>query len=274
MWSTLVVLGAAILSANAAPAKRDDIPALSGIVSSGCQTTLESLINSPAATCLNLPGTLAIFSTVSNSSWIPPTNTWLSSFCAADPCTDDQITSTVGTAADGCTAEIAELGVTKDFLIQEATQYFSTAKSAACLRDSSNHNDLCAITTLQKFEDAMGLPLTPTNVIARYHDVLETNDTLARELACTPCGAAAFSLLQPALSQSQDITNYVNSFVDFMCGPDFASTEATGSISVVTGTAAQVALQATGTTSGSYKIQAPGLVIGFAGILSLVASLL
>ena len=36
-------------------------------VSQGCQNTLTSLISSPAATCLNIPGTVAILSTVANS---------------------------------------------------------------------------------------------------------------------------------------------------------------------------------------------------------------
>jgi hypothetical protein len=105
---------------------------------SGCQSTLESLISSPAATCLNLPGTLAIFSTVANSSWIPATNTWLSNFCAADPCTNDALNSTLSTAASGCSAELAELatfGVTTNEIIQDATTYFPIVKEAMCLRE-------------------------------------------------------------------------------------------------------------------------------------------
>jgi hypothetical protein len=102
---------------------------------SGCQSTLESLISSPAAACLNLPGTLAIFSTVANSSWIPATNTWLSNFCAADPCTNDALSSTLSTAATGCSAELATFGVTTNDIIQEATTYFPIAKEALCLRE-------------------------------------------------------------------------------------------------------------------------------------------
>jgi hypothetical protein len=100
-----------------------------------CQNTLTTLLSTPASACLNIPGTVAIISTVANSSWIPPTNNWLSNFCAAETCTDEQITGTVSVAADGCTAELQTMGITKEFIIQQAIQYYPTAKQAVCLRE-------------------------------------------------------------------------------------------------------------------------------------------
>lgn len=92
-------------------------------------------MSSPASTCLNLPGTVAILTTVANSSWIPPINSWLSNFCAADDCTSDQISATVGTVADGCSAELEFAQVTKDDLVNEAVQNFGVVKEALCLRE-------------------------------------------------------------------------------------------------------------------------------------------
>jgi hypothetical protein len=92
-------------------------------------------MSSPASTCLNLPGTVAILTTVANSSWIPPINSWLSGFCAADECTSDQISATVGTVADGCSAELEFAQVTKEELVDQAVQNFDVAKQALCLRE-------------------------------------------------------------------------------------------------------------------------------------------
>lgn len=96
---------------------------------------MTSLMSTPAAACMNIPGTVAIISTVANSSWIPPTNTWLSDFCGAETCTNDQITATVGMAADGCPSELQAIGVTKEFLAEQAITYYPYAKQALCLRE-------------------------------------------------------------------------------------------------------------------------------------------
>ncbi|KAG8753919.1 hypothetical protein FRC14_005622 [Serendipita sp. 396] len=233
-------------------ARRDVIAGLEGVsISEGCQTTLKSLLSSPAATCLNIPGTIAIFSTVSNSSWIPPTNTWLSDFCGKDDCTSDQITSTLNTVIDGCSAEFNQLGVTRDYVIQQAVDNFSTAKSALCLRDSSNSNALCAITTLQKLETALGgQPLTPTVVSQNYQLLLANDYALAKEIACTPCVSAAFALVRSAIPQ--EYISLVDSFVGSQCGVDFTSLP-TGSIAVVTGSAAVNAAQATAQGSAGFS---------------------
>jgi len=272
----IVALYALGMGVNAAPSnvgRRDTaIPGLSQLgVSSGCQSTLESLISSPAAACLNLPGTLAIFSTVANSSWIPATNTWLSNFCCADPCTSDALNSTLSIAADGCSAELATFGVTTDEIIQEATTYFPIAKEAVCLRDSSQSNGLCAITTLNALQTALGgQPLTPAVVEANYYLLLENNYALAKQLACTPCSSAAFALIQPALPQQ--FVTMIDSFVGDQCGANFTST-ATSSITVVTGTAAVLAASATASTSASAHVEAHGLFVGAMAIFSLMMSL-
>lgn len=275
-WSksvAVVALYAMSSVVNAVPSSfgmgRRDIPQLTQLgISSGCQSTITGLISSPAATCLNLPGTVAIFSTVSNSSWIPPINSWLSTVCSADPCTSDEITSTVGTLADGCTAELATAGITKDFLIQEAVDNFSLAKEAACLRDSSHGNNLCVVTTLQSLETAIGVPLTPDSITANYALLLANNYALAKQIACTPCISAAYNIISPALPQ--DIATTVNDFVNNQCGSDFSTTP-TGSISVATGSDAVRAAQATA-TNASTRLEAQGLLVGVVAAVSVVAS--
>ncbi|KAG8798084.1 hypothetical protein FRC17_007566, partial [Serendipita sp. 399] len=221
------------LTARAAPsvvetdfARRDTIAGLDGLGLSEYAFTLflfdfaSFLTSSDASNCLNLPGTVAIFSTVANSSWIPPINTWLSDFCGKDACTTDQITSTLNTVADGCSAEISQLGVTREYIIQQVVDNFNLGKSALCLRDSGNSNALCAITTLQKLETALGgKPLTPAVVIENYPRLLANNYALAREVACTPCVSAAFALVRSAIPQVY--INIVDSFVGSQCGVDF-----------------------------------------------------
>ncbi|KIM32608.1 hypothetical protein M408DRAFT_326388 [Serendipita vermifera MAFF 305830] len=274
---TIVVL-AASLTANAAPSTigsmllRRAIPSLGSFgVSEACQNGLTSLINSPASTCLNIPGTVAILSTVENSSWIPPTNAWASTFCAAEACTSDQITSTLNTAADACSTELASTGLDRDFIIQQAIQYLPVVKSAICLRDSGNSNKLCAITTLEAVQTAFGAPLTPTLVSQRYHDVLEVNDTLAAQLACTSCAAKALDLVTPSIPEPY--LGQVTSFFDFHCGANFTTTSPTSTIAVVTGTQAQLAAQATASRNASGPLAAPGALLGVIGFFSAVASL-
>jgi hypothetical protein len=193
--------------------------------------------------------------------------------CAADPCTSDEISATVGIVVDGCPTEFAFAGVTKDFVIEQAVQYFDIAKQALCVRDSGNGNKLCAITTLTALETALGgAPLTPTVVIQKYPLLLENNFALARQLACTPCAAAAFAIVRPALPQ--EFLGMIDSFVGEQCGVDFTSTPtAGGKISVVTGTQALLAAQATATPNSSAQLSAKGAVFGAVGIFSVILSL-
>jgi len=209
---------------------------------------------------LNLPGTVAILSTVANSSWIPPINTWLSNFCAADECTSDQISATVGTIADGCSVDLGYAQISKEFLVDQAVQYFAIAKQALCLRDSGNSNQLCAITTLNLAQTALGgQPLTPDLVIRNYPLLLQNNYALAKQIACTPCTAAALAIIRPAIPE--DFLSTVDSFVNEQCGADFTSTP-TGTISAVTGTQALLAAQATASKSSAMLLAAPGALPG------------
>lgn len=240
-------------------------------LSESCQTTLTGLINSPASTCLNLPGTVAIFSTVANSSWIPPINTWLSNFCAADECTSDQLSATAGTIADGCSVELAYSQISKEFLVNAVVQYFSIAKQVLCLRDSGNSNQLCAITTLNLVQTALGgQPLTPDVIIRNYPLLIENNYALAKQIVCTPCTAAALAIVRPAIPES--FLSPVDSVVNQQCGADFTSTP-TGTISTVTGTQALLAAQATESKSSSMPSAAPGALLGVVGFFSAVAAL-
>jgi len=269
-----VILLAFSTAAHALPSERRD-SSFAGLeslqLSQSCQTTLTGLLSSPASTCLNIPGTVAILSTVANSSWIPPINTWLSGFCAADPCTSDQISATVGTVADGCSAELALAQVTKQEAIDEAVQNFGVVKEALCLRDAGNGDQLCAITTLNAVQTALGgQPLTPDVVMQNYPLLLANDYALAKQLACTPCASAAFALVRPALPQ--EFLGVIDSFVGEQCGVNFTSTP-TGSISVVTGTEALLAAQATASTSSSMHLSAPSALLGVVGILSAVAAL-
>jgi hypothetical protein len=274
-----VLLLTASLGANAAPSLSESqlsrrltsMAGLGNYISEGCQTTLSGLMSSPASTCLNIPGTVAILSTVANSSWIPPTNTWLSNFCAADSCTSDQISATISIVTNGCAAEFALAGVTNEFVIEQAVTHFDVAKQALCVRDSGNGNKLCAITTLEAVQTALGgEPLTPSLLISNYPRLLANNYALARQLACTPCASAAFALVRPALPQ--EFLSMIDSFVGEQCGVDFTSTP-TGSITVVTGTKALAAARATASTNASVQLSAHGALLGAVGIFSVIASL-
>lgn len=257
-------------AALAVPSERRDNGLSALGLSVSCQTTLTGLITSPASTCLNIPGTVAIFSTVANSSWIPPINTWLSNFCAADECTSDQISATVGTIADGCSVELGYLQISKEFLVDQAVQYFGIAKQALCLRDSGNSNQLCAITTLNLAQTALGGPLTPDLIIRNYPLLLENNYALAKQIVCTPCTAAALAIIRPAIPEP--FLSTVDSFANEQCGADFTSTP-TGTISPVTGTQALLAAQATASKSSSMSLAAPGALLGVVGFFSAVAAL-
>ncbi|PVF97560.1 hypothetical protein CPB86DRAFT_815428 [Serendipita vermifera] len=278
-----VALGGAVYAATtrAAPSPDDGIQLFRRLnlatlnfgieVSQGCQSTLTSLLGTPASSCLNLPGTVAVLTTVANSSWIPPINTWLTNFCSAELCTDDQLSGTISIAADACSNELTTLGVTKDFVIQQAIEYFPVAKQALCLRDQSDSNNLCTITTLEKLETALGgQPLSPDVIINNWESHMH-NDTVARQVACTPCMSAAYSLIKPSIPE--DILVQVESWINYQCGADYTASP-TGDIAVVTGTDAVRAAQATATpTSGATTLGVHGAFIG-AGVAGLMSLLL
>ncbi|KIM21143.1 hypothetical protein M408DRAFT_29807 [Serendipita vermifera MAFF 305830] len=243
------------------------IPGLGSIaISEGCQSTLISLVSTPASACLNLPGTVAVLSTVANSSWIPPINAWLTNFCSAELCTDDQLRSTLSTAADGCSAELAYLGITKSDVVVNVIDYFEDSKAALCVIDSNNGNKFCAITTLEAIETAIGAPLTPSSAVAGFPLLVDNAYRIARRIGCTACTAAGLALVRPSIWPSA-YTDVVVPWVTWHCGASFVATPTTG-LSPATGTLAQVAAAATTSRSASDPLVVPEALLGIMGLLS------
>jgi hypothetical protein len=149
-----------------------------------------------------------------------------------------------------------------------------------------------------------GQPLTPTVVQQNYQKLLDNDFALAKQLACTPCASAGFALVRPVLPQ--EFLDIIDSFVGTQCGQDFTCTFLillqcslntivvtsffirilplyivlttfstalpTGSISVVTGTQAALAIQATASATsgathlGSHQSMILGSTVGILGL--------
>lgn len=110
---------------------------LSGL-SSSCQSTLTSIVISPASSCLNAQGLVAIATTSANASLIGPLNSWLSGMCGQPACSNTTLTDIVSNVTSGCASDLSNLGAT-GFTPQSISDVLVAAypalREAACLTE-------------------------------------------------------------------------------------------------------------------------------------------
>jgi hypothetical protein len=121
-----------------------------------CKQSINDLLNSPDAACLN-PGALLSFF-VGNQQSVPATvDNWLTGLCAAGACPDETIASVITNVTTGCSEDLASFGVSTDIaqqIIPIAQQVYPTARKVVCLKE-------CVTPFRLRFCNSMNLTVVP-----------------------------------------------------------------------------------------------------------------
>ncbi|KAG8723869.1 hypothetical protein FRC09_001448 [Ceratobasidium sp. 395] len=200
-------------------------------LSSSCQNALAGVVTGPAGTCLNVPGLMGIAATKANDSLIPPIDSYLSTTCSQPACTNATIDAVFSNVTSGCRTDMAQRDVTDDQIetvrgyIEE---FYPVAREVLCLKDSNAAGEYCITESLKNLEAQIGVPLTPNNLQNLDYSTFSSNSTLMKNLTCTDCTKAAWSIIKPYLDSNSQAQ--VESQVDEICGSGFANSSAPASI--------------------------------------------
>lgn len=127
-----------LLSMNQSSDDDTDGRGLPVTLTSHCSTTLQSLLTSSDAECLNLGSLLSYIINPDKS--IPQTaNIWLTGLCDTGSCTDSNIANVVANVTQGCAKDFSNLGIETANLQNQITssvqQAYPTIRQVACLQE-------------------------------------------------------------------------------------------------------------------------------------------
>ncbi|KAJ4483285.1 hypothetical protein J3R30DRAFT_1757990 [Lentinula aciculospora] len=191
-------------------------------LSQGCQSSLEGLLTSPDAACLN-PSALLSFVVGSNSGSIPSTvNTWLTGICSSGSCTNQSISNVVTNLTSGCSSELSSLGISTSSIQSEvisiAQEFYPTVRQVACLEDDTS-NQLCAVETLNNLQSVVGqLNVTDLSVLNLFADAEKLFANGVQDIACTDCMKESFSI---AKANFPSLVSQAEPDAQALCGASF-----------------------------------------------------
>ncbi|KAJ3724638.1 hypothetical protein C8R42DRAFT_719298 [Lentinula raphanica] len=191
-------------------------------LSQECQNSLEGLLTSPDAACLN-PSALLSFVVGSNSGSIPSTiNNWLTGICSSGSCTNQSISNVVTNLTSGCSAELSSLGISTSTIqsqvVSIAQQVYPTVRQVACLKDDTS-NQLCAVQTLDNLQSVVGqLNLTDLSVLNIFADAETLFTNGVQTIACTDCMKESFSI---AKANFPSLVSQAEPEAQALCGASF-----------------------------------------------------
>ncbi|TFK73967.1 hypothetical protein BDN72DRAFT_875452 [Pluteus cervinus] len=183
--------------------------------SSGCTSTLTSVVADPNSACLD-PGDLVPLFLGSNSSIVQPLDTWIKTLCTLPACSNDTLASIVKTVASGCSAELTALGFQSsdtDEVVTAVQQYYPAVRQIACLKDG---NTVCLTETLTAIQDVNG-PLTFQEVVPIIEGDVSAN--LPTNITCSNCQKAAYNIIKAQLPIADD--QVTDAAVQKECGASF-----------------------------------------------------
>ncbi|KAJ3896817.1 hypothetical protein GG344DRAFT_71776 [Lentinula edodes] len=191
-------------------------------LSQECQSSLEGLLTSPDAACLN-PSAILSFVVGSNSGSIPSTvNTWLTGICSSGSCTNQSISNVVTNLTSGCSSELSSLGITTSSIQSEAIsiaqEVYPTVREIACLKDDTS-NQLCALETLNNLQSVVGqLNVTDLSVLNLFADAETLFANGVQNVACTDCMKESFSI---AKANFPSLVSQAEPDAQALCGASF-----------------------------------------------------
>ncbi|QRV73423.1 hypothetical protein RhiJN_01437 [Ceratobasidium sp. AG-Ba] len=195
-----------------------------GSLSSSCQSAFANILTGPAGECLGVSDLANIAMTPSNESLVPAIHKYLTNTCAQPACTNATIDATIANVTSGCQSDLSKWNVS-DSNIQTVAGYikefYPVGRQIACLTDSSESNQYCIITALNTVQTELGFPLSVDNLWNLNYSTFTQNSTFTKNLVCTDCTLAAWNIIKGYLSP--DTQSSVQSDVDNLCGPGFAS---------------------------------------------------
>ncbi|KAG9123476.1 hypothetical protein FRC07_014891 [Ceratobasidium sp. 392] len=243
-------------------------------LSSSCQTALADVYTGPAGECLGVSGLAGIAMTQGNDSLITPIDSWLSTTCAQPACTNGTIDALIANVTSGCRTDLDRWDVSDDQMqtVEEyIKKYYFVAREIACLKDTNSSNQFCITETLKSWEAQIGVPLTPNNLqsLSYSHDISQ-NATLIKNLTCTDCTKAAWSIIKPYVKSDDQAS--VESQIDEICGSGFANSSAPPSIQRTANTAIQASNNNSqnGATTTSVFGSMMAIALGAVGVFALV----
>ncbi|KAG7098693.1 hypothetical protein E1B28_000606 [Marasmius oreades] len=201
------------------------VPVHSLSLSSSCSASLQSLVQSEAAACLNGPALVtAILGSQGNNAVSVPAivDSWLSKLCSSGSCTDENIGAAAINLTSGCSQDLAALGLNilgvQEQIVDIAKKAYPTVRQIACLKDD-NTGQRCAVETLSNVDNAIGgLNLDGLSYLNLSLDALKLVSTGAKDLACTDCMKASFNL---ARNDFPSIVDQGDQTLKEVCGASF-----------------------------------------------------
>ncbi|KAF9066149.1 hypothetical protein BDP27DRAFT_1050422 [Rhodocollybia butyracea] len=191
-------------------------------LSSGCQTSLESLLTSPDAACLNPTGLIS--SIIGGSSGSIPTtvNSWLTGVCSSGACTNQSIANVVTNLTDGCSTELSSLGISvssvQSDIISVAQAVYPTIRQIACLQDDTS-NQLCAVQALNNLSSVVGqLNVSDITFLNLFTDAQALFANGVQNIACSDCMKESFSI---AKTNFPSIVSDAEPEAQALCGASF-----------------------------------------------------
>lgn len=188
-------------------------------LTSSCSTTLQSLLTSPDAQCLNVAPLLSFVINPAQS--IPQAaNNWLTGLCGIGSCTDSNIANLVTNLTQGCAQDLSNLGVEtaglQDQIISSVQQAYPTIRQVACLQDTAT-NELCVTQALNNVEQVFGKlvvdgSLTADALNQDAQTFLSSNIT---QIACNSCAKAAYNL---GIASFPDEVSQADPVLEAACG--------------------------------------------------------
>ncbi|KAF7983310.1 hypothetical protein HWV62_22990 [Athelia sp. TMB] len=227
-------------------------------LSSNCTTTLENILASPDAACLNPSGLVAaVAGANANTSVITPLNSWLTGLCAQPACSNSTLSAVVANVTSGCSAELATAGLNNidaGTLTTYVQEFYPAVRQAVCLKDTQN-NTLCATELLTDLQTSLGTTLSLTAIVNLVPQLIAGTASIPSNIECSDCVKGVYNIVQqqvPTLVQGS-----VASGVASACGASFTNGANPTEIAELASTSTA---SASGKTSGAALVSANGLV--------------
>ncbi|RDB25207.1 hypothetical protein Hypma_007785 [Hypsizygus marmoreus] len=190
-----------------------------GSISAGCAAALNSVVANPEASACLSPNSFVPILSAQNASIIAPIDSWLTTICAAGPCSNATLSAIITNVTTGCPSELDVAGATSTeiaaSIISTVQQYYPVVRKIVCLKDGSAN---CITKTLTSIESFVGGSLSVSKVLQLVISSGPNAQSIPSNITCTNCVKAAYNVL------AQDIPSLVSDVApsaQSQCGASF-----------------------------------------------------
>jgi len=241
-------------------------------ISTKCQSTLASIVLSPAGQCLNAQALVALVMADKSSSLIGPVNNWFTGLCQEPLCTNDTLATLVSNVTSGCSTELQALGagnLNNQEITAAVQQAYPTVRQLVCLSDTTNgNNTLCITETLTNLQSTVGT-LNASEVENLVNQASQGNvPNIPASVLCSNCTKEAYNIINtnyPGLINSDDVNDVVNE-----CGSSFTDGSAPAGISQ--SAPSNTASPVSAASNGAVEFGSGLAAVALSSILALAAS--